>query len=88
MEPFRPWEVCGTRHVPDWEREILERFPLIPRTGPEPSFASLTMRRGLCANRDDHEPHKHTSTTLGDFWCTADQDEREPYRSERRRRRD
>lgn len=47
-------------------------------TGEEPD--------GLCGNRDDHWPHLHDSPTLGRFWCTADQDRREPYRSERRRR--
>jgi hypothetical protein len=47
-------------------------------TGEEPD--------GLCDDRDDHRPHLHDSPTLGRFWCTADQDQREPYRSERRRR--
>lgn len=47
-------------------------------TGEEPD--------GLCGNRDDHRPHLHDSPTLGRFWCTADQDQREPHRSERRRR--
>jgi hypothetical protein len=41
---------------------------------------------GLCANREDHEPHVHNSLTLGRFRCTADQSEREPFRSEQRRR--
>lgn len=41
--------------------------------------------RGLCANREDHAPHFHNSKTLGRFYCTADQTQREPYRSERRR---
>lgn len=40
---------------------------------------------GLCANREDHAPHVHDSATLGTFWCTADQSQREPGRSERRR---
>jgi hypothetical protein len=47
-------------------------------TGEEPD--------GLCADREDHRPHLHDSATLGRFWCTADQDQREPYRSEQRRR--
>ena len=38
---------------------------------------------GLCANREDHEPHDHYSQTLGAFWCTADQSQREPNRSQR-----
>lgn len=46
-------------------------------TGEEPD--------GLCANREDHQPHLHDSASLGRFWCTADQQDREPFRSERRR---
>lgn len=44
-----------------------------------------TPRRGLCADRGEHEAHDHVSDSLGRFWCTADQDEREPWRSERAR---
>ena len=40
---------------------------------------------GLCGNREDHPPHLHDSKTLGVFWCTANQEDREPWRSERRR---
>lgn len=41
---------------------------------------------GLCGNRGDHEPHEHESSTLGKFWCHADQSRREPHYSEHRRR--
>lgn len=40
---------------------------------------------GLCADRGEHRAHLHDSETLGRFWCTADQSQREPWRSERRR---
>jgi hypothetical protein len=40
---------------------------------------------GLCPAKFDHRPHMYESGTLGRFWCTADQDRREPGRSERRR---
>ena len=40
---------------------------------------------GLCGNRGDHEPHEHESSTLGAFWCHADQSKREPHNSEYRR---
>lgn len=40
---------------------------------------------GLCANKDDHEPHEHESPTLGKFWCTANQTSRLPYAAEVRR---
>lgn len=40
---------------------------------------------GLCGNRAEHPAHLHESVSLGRFWCTADQSQREPWRSERRR---
>lgn len=40
---------------------------------------------GLCGDRSEHAAHMHDSQTLGRFWCTADQSQREPHRSERRR---
>lgn len=46
-------------------------------TGEEPD--------GLCGDRGEHRAHLHDSPSLGRFWCTADQTDREPYRSERRR---
>lgn len=41
---------------------------------------------GLCGDRTEHPAHLHESPSLGRFWCTADQDQREPWRSERRAR--
>ena len=41
---------------------------------------------GLCADRIYHLPHAHNSTTLGKFWCTANQQKREPGYSEYRRK--
>lgn len=46
-------------------------------TGAEPD--------GLCGDRAEHRAHLHESDSLGTFWCTADQDQREPGRSERAR---
>lgn len=46
-------------------------------TGEEPD--------GLCGNKEDHTPHLYDSASLGRFWCTAIQADREPFRSERRR---
>lgn len=41
-QPERPWEVAGTREVPEWEREALERLgPMLqprPADMPEPTF--------------------------------------------------
>lgn len=41
--------------------------------------------QGLCGNRAEHEPHRHDSSSLGVFWCTANQMERLPFAAERRR---
>jgi hypothetical protein len=41
--------------------------------------------RGLCADRSDHLPHVQETGSLAPFICSADQDDREPMRSERRR---
>lgn len=41
--------------------------------------------RGLCASREDHEPHIHDSGSLGVFWCHADQSKRVPFAAEKRR---
>jgi hypothetical protein len=38
---------------------------------------------GLCAVREEHDPHLHMSDSLGRFLCTADQSQREPNRSQR-----
>ena len=38
---------------------------------------------GLCGNKKDHEPHDHSSTSLGKFWCHADQSRRLPYAAEK-----
>lgn len=43
------------------------------------------MRRGLCAKKEDHMPHAVLSGSLAPYVCTAKQETREPYRSERRR---
>jgi hypothetical protein len=43
------------------------------------------LSNGLCANREDHEPHQCETGSLGTIWCTANQDDREPNRSERAR---
>lgn len=57
--------------------DLLRSLSDVIGTGEEPD--------GLCANRQEHQPHLHDSASLGRFWCTADQSQREPFRSERRR---
>jgi hypothetical protein len=57
--------------------DLLDALDAAVGTGAEPD--------GLCPNREDHPAHLHNSPTLGEFWCTADQTQREPFRSERLR---
>lgn len=62
----------------------------------EPSPEEITLRMlgemeklfpaGLCANKDDHFGHPVLEGSLAPFWCTAIQSQREPFRSEQRRR--
>jgi hypothetical protein len=40
---------------------------------------------GLCGNREDHEPHLAIGSPVGDFFCTARQEDRLPYAAEERR---
>lgn len=46
----------------------------------------LALRAGLCANKEDHEAHLVVIGALAPFWCTAVQSDREPWRSEQRRK--
>lgn len=45
------------------------------------------VQAGLCANKEDHEAHLVLTGSLAPFWCTAIQSDREPWRSEQRRKR-
>ncbi len=52
----------------------------------EPFGAPVThLPWGLCGNREDHEPHLSIGSPVGDFFCTARQQDRLPYSRERRR---
>jgi hypothetical protein len=42
--------------------------------------------RGLCGNRREHDPHMHDSTSLGRFFCHADQSKRLPFMLEQGRK--
>jgi hypothetical protein len=46
----------------------------------------LDLHTGLCANKEDHEAHLVLEGSMAPFWCTAIQSDREPWRSEQRRR--
>lgn len=61
------------------EHEFLLRFAEL--TGDPTSLV-----RGLCSDNTEHLPHVHRSISLGDFWCSADQDSRLPWAADRKRR--
>lgn len=47
--------------------------------------AQKSRPRGLCGVKAEHFPHVVHTGSLAPFFCTADQSQREPGRSERRR---
>lgn len=89
---IRPWELAGTRHLSAAEEAIMAEFgdAFIPiQHGQDPvwatAFSNMDAPLGLCAERTDHKPHTVNEGSLAPFICTADQTQREPYRSEARR---
>jgi hypothetical protein len=47
-------------------------------------YADLPM--GHCGDPNWHDFHIHTSNTLGTFECSGDPNDKEPFRSEQRRK--
>lgn len=66
------------RMRPERERKIREALEAL-------EALAAAMPQGLCGDREEHEPHRHDSSSLGVFWCTANQMERLPFAAERRR---
>jgi hypothetical protein len=64
-------------------RWTLRRPRISQYAGPWPEPPGRRSPEGLCADRSEHPPHRHDSASLGRFWCTADQEQREPHRSQR-----
>lgn len=53
---------------------------------PKEFHHECVLPRGLCANKDDHDPHAVLEGSLAPYWCSADQRERLPFAAEERRR--
>lgn len=83
-EPAGEWQIDGEPfgvEIPAWDPAAAEQEYLL-------RFAELTedpagLPLGLCGTRGDHRPHAHRSTSLGAFWCSADQRARLPWAAER-----
>lgn len=71
------------REQPERERKIREALEALEALASVPPGSG--MPQGLCGDREEHEPHRHDSSSLGVFWCTANQMERLPFAAERRR---
>lgn len=95
MGQVRQW-LRDNAGIPD-DVDVMGTLPEFPihwaRGNPEYSNKLLGLQvhhpdepEGLCGDRGDHAPHIHHSPTLGSFWCTADQSQREPFRSEQLRK--
>lgn len=86
-EPAEEWDLAGEPFgidIPAWppaqaELEYITRFA-------ELTGDPMTLKRGLCGDRNEHKPHVHRSDSLGVFWCSADQTARLPWAAERRLR--
>lgn len=50
------------------------------------SAMPVTLPKGLCPRKEAHLTHWYNSRTLGQFICSGDPADREPYRSEQRRK--
>ena len=46
-----------------------------------PAATEPSLPQGLCSDRRNHLPHTHSTVSLGWFWCSADHEQHEPYRS-------
>lgn len=67
--------------APERERQLREA-----REAMEREARGEHLPQGLCGNRDPHEAHVYDSTSLGTFWCTADESQRLPYAAEQWRK--
>ena len=65
--------------------DLGERVALAGLTEIQRQLRRSAVPDGLCAQRGDHPDHEHTSESLGRFWCTGREADREPGRSERAR---
>ena len=63
---------------PDSGAHLVETTGLADGYEPPRTDLDAPLPRGLCGNREEHEPHVHRSRTLGVFWCTARQKDRLP----------
>lgn len=58
---------------------------LPPYAFPVEEARNWGLPNGLCADREEHEPHTVQTGSLAPFVCSGDPADREPYRSEVRR---
>lgn len=94
-EENQPWGPPFTRMVtrtlivpmPEAMREAYDREREKHNAAAELKQVLLDInRRGLCADKEDHDPHLVLTGSLAPYWCTAIQSTREPFASEQRRR--
>jgi hypothetical protein len=77
------WKGCG--YSRDTHPEVPPEY-VLPGGPADCQQATGYGQRGLCGDRSPHPAHQVDEGSLAPFWCTADQSQREPYRSEARRR--
>lgn len=83
--PAANWNIAGEPfgvEIPAWDPATAELEYLL-------RFAELTgdpvgLTVGLCGDKADHDPHVVRGSSLGSYWCSADQETRLPWAAERR----
>ncbi len=78
----------------EWHYRIQQQISASPASHIEAMVQAVVLAlsykptrvKGLCGVKVEHLPHTVHTGSLAPFFCTANQEDREPHRSERRRR--
>lgn len=79
-------EMASRQLRPPWKGVYATAEEVLHMLQGDANVTEEPLPEGLCGNREDHGPHVHNSTSLGRFWCHADQARRLPFAMERRDR--
>lgn len=79
-------EMASRKLRPPWKGVYATAEEVLQMLQGDANVTEESLPEGLCGNREDHAPHVHDSTSLGRFFCHADQAKRLPYAMERKGR--
>lgn len=63
-----------------------QSITVIPGAPTEDKAPQGLLVEGLCGDKTDHDPHSVSDSSLGSFWCHADQSRRQPHAAEQARK--